>query len=186
MSTVSRQTPTRASVHAIGQRRISPPGEDRAPLRAQVSTRQAVGRGAMGLSLPYVVLRLSADAGLSALQALLAVVIWLVIGHRAAQASRAMRFAVGVFAVSAITSLGGIAALSVLGFSDPAARNRPRLAPPDRPDHVRRRRHLGLRGPARSRPSWPSGSRRRPGAGDPHPPVLATKTRPKMSFRSCS
>ena len=69
-----------------------------------------------GLIAAYVVLRLSADAGLSALQALLAVVIWSVIGHRAAQASRAMRFAVGVFAVSAITSLGGIAALSVLGF----------------------------------------------------------------------
>ena len=64
----------------------------------------------------YVALRLSAGAGGAALDASVAAVIWSAIGHRAAQASRAMRFAVGVFAVSAITSLGGIAALSVIGF----------------------------------------------------------------------
>ena len=64
----------------------------------------------------YVALRVSAGAGLAALQASLAVVIWSAIGHRAAQASRAMRFAVGVFAVSAITSLGGIAVLSVIDY----------------------------------------------------------------------
>jgi exopolysaccharide biosynthesis polyprenyl glycosylphosphotransferase len=64
----------------------------------------------------YVALRLSAGAEGAALEASVAAVIWSAIGHRAAQASRAMRFAVGVFAVSAITSLGGIAALSVIGF----------------------------------------------------------------------
>ena len=116
MSTVPRPSETRASGHAVGPRRISAVGTDRALLRAQVSFRQAVGRAVVVWVAAYLALRLSARADLAALQAALTAVLWAAIGHRVAQASRAMRFAVGDFAVSAMTATVGVVTLSVIGF----------------------------------------------------------------------
>jgi exopolysaccharide biosynthesis polyprenyl glycosylphosphotransferase len=64
----------------------------------------------------YVSLRPWLSASEAAAQALLVTCIWSIVGHRVAQAYRSMTFAVGAFAVSAVTSAIGVVVVSAVAY----------------------------------------------------------------------
>jgi exopolysaccharide biosynthesis polyprenyl glycosylphosphotransferase len=90
--------------------------DDAPALRSQVSSRQTLGRVVIVWAAAYIALRPWAAVWAAAFQAVCISTIWTIIGHHTAQAFRSMTFAVGAFAVAAVTSVLGVGVVSTLGY----------------------------------------------------------------------
>jgi exopolysaccharide biosynthesis polyprenyl glycosylphosphotransferase len=87
-----------------------------AALRGRVSSRQNAGRAVVVWAGAYLSIRPWSPAAQAAGEALVVTALWSTIGFRVIQMYRSMTFAVGAFAVSAVTSILGVGAASALGY----------------------------------------------------------------------
>jgi exopolysaccharide biosynthesis polyprenyl glycosylphosphotransferase len=117
VATVTR-APTRLSwaERLFGRSRAGVLVAEGSTLRAQVSARQNAGRAVIVWATAYLSLRPWATIDHAVVLALFVTGSWTLIGHRVAQAFRSMTFAVGPFAVSAVTSIIGVGVMSALGY----------------------------------------------------------------------
>lgn len=84
--------------------------------RTRATARWAAARGVVVLGVGYLALLPWSSASQAAVQAVIATVVWLAVGRWTAQTYRSMTFVFGAFAIAAVTSLVGAAAMAALCF----------------------------------------------------------------------